>query len=325
MFDETKLEFRHLVYIRAIAKEHNITRAANSVPVAQSALSRQVKEVEDDVFGGELFDRKNACAPTPMGLAVIPLSELLIQMRRDVIDTAHAVRRSHFEPLRVVLSPSVNEAAPDLLKSVYEELFPKGRVEWTVVEDSEIQKALEADDYDLALVTLPMEHNEFNVQLLMRERLMVCLRDEDPLARTGAIPPKELDGKLCIFCDEALHPHAYSRLLSMLEDAHIRCHKINPKATPQLIEWIVLKDSCLALVGEHTRLQEGVTLRPIQGLNWTIDSAIVYDSANLSASTRLLVHGLERRLNIVPRTAGKKPPQPDRAHNRKQKTGFSVA
>ena len=41
------LEFRHLRYIIAVAETGSFTAAAQSVHVAQSAISRQIGEIED--------------------------------------------------------------------------------------------------------------------------------------------------------------------------------------------------------------------------------------------------------------------------------------
>lgn len=42
-----RLNFHHLHYFWAVAKEGNLTRAAQSLHVAQSALSTQIRALED--------------------------------------------------------------------------------------------------------------------------------------------------------------------------------------------------------------------------------------------------------------------------------------
>ena len=50
------LEFRHFKYIVAIAEAGTFTAAAIRLPLAQSALSRQISEMED-ALGVHIFDR----------------------------------------------------------------------------------------------------------------------------------------------------------------------------------------------------------------------------------------------------------------------------
>jgi LysR family transcriptional activator of nhaA len=52
----TPLNFHHLRYFWAVAKEGNLTRAARQLHVSQSALSAQIRQLEADL-GQRLFHR----------------------------------------------------------------------------------------------------------------------------------------------------------------------------------------------------------------------------------------------------------------------------
>jgi hypothetical protein len=56
------LEFRHLKYILAIVEAGTFTAAAASLHVAQSALSRQIRELED-VLGVQIFEPGSPLLP----------------------------------------------------------------------------------------------------------------------------------------------------------------------------------------------------------------------------------------------------------------------
>lgn len=56
MITEMQLNYRHLRYFQEIAREENLTRAAERLNISQSALSIQVKQLEERL-GHMLFDR----------------------------------------------------------------------------------------------------------------------------------------------------------------------------------------------------------------------------------------------------------------------------
>lgn len=95
-----RLNYHHLHYFWAVAKEGNLTRAANRLHVSQSALSAQIKQLEDQL-GHALFERRGrVLALTESGNLALQYAdaifatgtELMSLLREGRRDTRHVVR-----------------------------------------------------------------------------------------------------------------------------------------------------------------------------------------------------------------------------------------
>lgn len=77
------MELRHLRYFVAVAEELNLTRAAEKLFIAQPPLTRQIKQLEEEV-GVELFIRK------PRGLLLTTGGEYFLEQARQILDKVDA-------------------------------------------------------------------------------------------------------------------------------------------------------------------------------------------------------------------------------------------
>jgi len=127
------LEFRHLKYIVAVAEQGTFTAAALSVPVAQSALSRQIASIEE-IFNIQIFDRARGgtgASLTPAGEALLMFARQLLQTRTEIIEAVQAIHQSTLLPFRLFFSPcrrtSCGHGLPRLPQTISWERNPARR------------------------------------------------------------------------------------------------------------------------------------------------------------------------------------------------------
>jgi len=80
------MELRHLRYFVAVAEEENVTRAAARLHVSQPPLSRQIRDLEEEL-GVALFERK------PQSLALTPAGRMFLVEARAVLERAEQAVR----------------------------------------------------------------------------------------------------------------------------------------------------------------------------------------------------------------------------------------
>ncbi len=95
------LNFHHLRYFWAVAKEGNLTRAARQLHTSQSALSAQIKQLETEL-GQSLFQRTGRTLTlTEAGRLAFAYAETIFSTGNELVAVLREGRREEREVLRI--------------------------------------------------------------------------------------------------------------------------------------------------------------------------------------------------------------------------------
>ena len=96
-----RLNYHHLHYFWAVAKEGNLTRAAAQLHVSQSALSTQIKQLEDQL-GQALFTREGrALQLTEAGRVALTYAETIFETGNELTALLRDGKRLERQVLRI--------------------------------------------------------------------------------------------------------------------------------------------------------------------------------------------------------------------------------
>ena len=96
-----RLNFHHLHYFWVVAKEGHLTRAAQQLHVSQSALSSQIRQLEQQL-GQPLFDRDGrALCLTEVGNLVLGYAESIFSLGSELLATVSGGEGQRVQQLRV--------------------------------------------------------------------------------------------------------------------------------------------------------------------------------------------------------------------------------
>lgn len=296
MIDYDQLEFRHLKYLQAIAEEGTITAAAARVHITQSAISTQIRQLEE-LFDVELLHReRDGVSLTPHGEILLAHGRDLLQGRVDVVDMLNALRTGDITDLKLGFSALVDKKTLDTIISTTRRIFPYCEVHADGDEIEDLETRVGSGELDGALVTLPIEHNsDLMTCTIEKVPLVVCMRGDDPLAAHEAIPTHLLTGKLGIYQYQKVHRAAYARLLELFKSVGIEPRPTRPTTNREHIQWTVMERQGYALVREATRLMPGLTTRPIHGVEWTIDTALILKPSSQHPALAMLLREFRKR------------------------------
>ena len=188
------MEIRQLRYFVAVAESEHVTRAAEALRVAQPAISRQIRLLEQELRV-ELFVRRNK------RLSLSPAGRELMRDARRILAEVGALRaRAHHLSLGTggTLRICYSEASawigqvPDAIR-IYRTARPGIDVALTPLEYPAQLDALESDSTDLAfLYGPPPNPHDFEVLAVRHETLVLAMTATHRLANAPRIRLRDL-------------------------------------------------------------------------------------------------------------------------------------
>jgi DNA-binding transcriptional LysR family regulator len=301
------LDFRLLKYIVAVAEERTFTAAAARLNLSQSALSTQIRLLEENL-GIKIFDREGGTKLTAEGKVLYRYGRDGLKTRDHIVETIQAIHSGRMKPFRLGFTPFVLNPILKAVTDLYRELIPESDIVPESDGTQEIVAWLRDRECDAALVTLPINSEGLEVTVLERQRLVVCMRADDPLAAEEEVPAAVLDGKICIFTYQKHHPLAYELLLRMFGELGVTPRECKPTMNIDHVQWMVKERGGYSLIRAGRHLAHGLTTRPLAEVDWTIDTALAYQEDHGNPALSLLIDELKKRYNVAPLSAEKKPP-----------------
>lgn len=188
------MELRHLRYFVAVAEEQNVTSAARRLHVAQPALSRQIRDLEEEL-GAALFERSPASLRLTDGGRLF-LNEARAVLRRadEAVQTIRAAAAARKSEIHIGYAPSPTaEFLPRILRA-YEKANPEVCVTLHDLTADEMVAGLRAKQLHAALVVeYPgIRSRELTFEKLRSYRIGVMINKEHPLATRRTVTRVEV-------------------------------------------------------------------------------------------------------------------------------------
>jgi DNA-binding transcriptional LysR family regulator len=146
------MELRHLRYFIAVAEEQNVTRAAARLHVSQPPLSRQIRDLEDEL-GVALFNHgAKAVRLTEAGRVFLLEARAVVQRADEAVQTVKAVASGQRGEIHVGYAPSLTvELLPRALR-FFQEANPGVRVQLHDLSTRELLHGLRDGKLHVALL-----------------------------------------------------------------------------------------------------------------------------------------------------------------------------
>ena len=186
------MELRHLRYFVAVAEAENVLRAATQkLHVSQPAVSRQIRDLEDEL-GAQLFERTGKSVRlTNAGFLFLKEAQAVLERTDEAVRNLHAFMQTGETELQVGYAPALRARIVSPTLRAFQQAMPKVHVK---LHDYQSNEKMATDLRDgrlqLAFIVRPPKRAEFRdlrFEELLREQVRLAVSPIHPLARRRSV------------------------------------------------------------------------------------------------------------------------------------------
>jgi len=188
----------HLRTFLSVRKHRNYTRAAEEVFLTQPAVSRQMRQLEEEL-GVRLFEQIGKTLHlTNAGQTLAVETEKLLGAMERTAEAVRSHRSAERGSIRIGASTTPGfYLLPDLLGRFHRR-FPKVALHYTVENSLRIEQMLVRNELDLGFVGAHLSNEDLDLKPLVEDEIICFTSPSHPLAKVRHIPPSSLEEEMWI-------------------------------------------------------------------------------------------------------------------------------
>jgi LysR family hca operon transcriptional activator len=295
------MELRHLRYFVAVAEAGSLTVAAEQkLHTSQPSLSRQIRDLENEVGTPLLTRRARGIELTPAGRAFLDHASSVLSQVEAASEAARRVAHPA-KPCFAMGFLTGHELTwmPEALRILHNEL-PNIDVMISSQYSPLLADGLSKGKVDAAFLRRERGRPELAYRVLVKEPLMVVLPGNHRLAALKSIGPSDLVGEPFVTVSNT------APVLRTVIDNYLKRSGVNITPAHEA-DHLAMGMSLIASTGgvgllpayAQNFLPSSVTSRPLKGAMPTVDLVLGYRKSNQSPILKLLLSKLDELLARV--------------------------
>ncbi|MBQ0065457.1 MAG: LysR family transcriptional regulator [Firmicutes bacterium] len=190
------MEIKLLEYFLMVAKEENITRAAQKLYITQPTLSRQLAKLEEEL-GVSLFKRgQYNITLTEEGELLRKRAQTIVHLTNSTKSELHKEQVELSGEITIGCAESVNMRILARWMKGFQEKNPNVLFEIQTGTADDMVEKMDKGLIDLALILKRLDYSSYPyIAMPLRDEFKVLLPENHPLASKEAITPKDLVGE----------------------------------------------------------------------------------------------------------------------------------
>ena len=261
-----EMELRHLRYFIAVAEELSFTKAAQKLRLAQPSLTRQVRNLEDEI-GVRLLDRSNnRVVLTEEGRLFLFDSKKLLALCAETVAAVQRMHQGESSQLNIGYVANIHYGLLPATLGAFRKLCPRVALNLFDMTSAEQFQALDGRKIDLGFVGLrpALSNHDLLAEGVAFDTMLVALPARHPLAGKTKLKLADLAPQFFIGMSAKTHPGAREWLIETCENAGFAAKILQEAdAEPTAIKFVADGLGVAFMPEQITGLpHEGVVFRP---------------------------------------------------------------
>lgn len=211
------MELRHLRYFVAVAEQENVSKAALKLHVSQPGISRQIRDLEDEI-GFPLFERSaKSVHLTAAGKVFLTEAREVLLHADAAVKKAREIAKSGSGEIHVGYAPSLTvQILPPTLRKFQQE-FPQVRVKLHDLSTEEMLAQLSSGKLQAALLVRPTRAmlRGLKFRELARYPMRVAVPPQHPFAKLKSVSLEQVAREPLVAYSRADYPEYHEDLATM--------------------------------------------------------------------------------------------------------------
>jgi DNA-binding transcriptional LysR family regulator len=227
------VELRHVRYFIAVAEYLNFRKAAEQLHIAQPPLSRQIRQLEEDLGVTLLVRNKRRVELTKAGHVFLEQARKLIVQAGHATEAARHAQKGESGVVRIGIASGLGGVVS---KVVFEhrKRCPSIEVECKDIFSTHQNEALQKGIIDVGFLRPPVDQINLDCELVFEEEFVVVLPKSHHLAKRRFLKLKDIADEPLIIFDRNFSTGLYDKILGLysrqgftphLTVSHVEAHE----------------------------------------------------------------------------------------------------
>ena len=297
------MELRYLKYFVTVAERQSFTRASEELHVAQSAISQQIKSLEEELGVSLLHRTKRSVKLTAAGNAFLSEAKEILAHAELSKQIARRAARGETGSLAIgCVGAGASSFLPELIQ-LYRKRFPAVRVHLFELTPEQQLQAFARERIDLGF-TRPLaaaDEKNFTQERIYRDRLMLAVPDTHALAKAGSVRLEKLAGEEFVMFKRSEAPRLADAMTQLCAKAGFIPQVVSELPMIQTMLVAVAAGIGVAIVPGCVRSfhQPGVTILPVRPISPFIDLVLTRPKGEPSPTVSAWLDLVRERLPAI--------------------------